>query len=67
MLTSVKSSARTNSLQIRGQPPEGDYRIQFRPLLTSCVSVLPFSPDGLGRTLGNDWRGQDRGDTTRLF
>ena len=48
-------------------PLRGDFRVQFRPLLTSCVSVLPFGPDGPGRTLGDDWRGQDRPDTTRLF
>ena len=48
-------------------PLRGDFRVQFRPLLTSCVSVLPFGPAGPGRALGNDWRGQDRRDTTRLF
>ena len=48
-------------------PLRGDFRVQFRPLLTSCVSVLPFGPDGPGRTLGDDWRGQDRPDTARLF
>jgi len=48
-------------------PLRGDFRVQFRPLLTFCVSVLPFGPDGPGRTLGDDWRGQDRPDTTRLF
>ena len=48
-------------------PLRGDFRVQFRPLLTSCVSVLPFGPDGPGRALGDDWRGQDRRDTTRLF
>jgi hypothetical protein len=44
----------------------GDFRIQFRPLLTCCVSVLPFGPAGPGRALGNDWRGEDRRDSTRL-
>ena len=48
-------------------PLRGDFRVQFRPLLTFCVSVLPFGPDGPGRTLGDDWRGQDWPDTTRLF
>ena len=48
-------------------PLRGDFRVQFRPLLTFCVSVLPFGPDGPGRTLGDDWRGQDRPDTARLF
>jgi hypothetical protein len=48
-------------------PLRGDFRVQFRPLLTFCVSVLPFGPEGPGRTLGDDWRGQDRPDTTRLF
>ena len=48
-------------------PLRGDFRIQFRPLLTCCVSVLPFGPAGPGRALGDDWRGQDRRDTTRLF
>ena len=48
-------------------PLRGDFRVQFRPLLTCCVSVLPFGPAGPGRALGDDWRGQDRRDTTRLF
>jgi hypothetical protein len=48
-------------------PLRGDFRIQFRPLLTCCVSVLPFGPAGPGRALGNDWRGEDRRDSTRLF
>ena len=48
-------------------PLKGDFRIQFRPLLTCCVSVLPFGPAGPGRALGNDWRGEDWRDSTRLF
>jgi hypothetical protein len=48
-------------------PLRGDFRIQFRPLLTCCVSVLPFGPAGPGRALGNDWRGEDWGDSTGLF
>ena len=48
-------------------PLRGDFRVQFRPPLTCCVSVLPFGPGGPGRAAGDDWRGQDRRDTTRLF
>ena len=29
-------------------PLRGEFRIQFRPLLTWCVSVLPFGPAGPG-------------------
>src|SRR6266513_1987716 len=39
-------------------PLRGDFRVQFRPLLTFCVSVLPFGTEEPGRTLGDDWRGQ---------
>ena len=48
-------------------PAGGIFRIQFRPLLTCCVSVLPFGPAGPGRALGNDWREQDLWYSTRLF
>src|SRR5207344_613405 len=46
-------------------PLRGDFRVQFRPLLIFCVSVLPFGPDGPGGTVGDGWRGQDRPGTTR--
>src|SRR6516225_1525646 len=41
-------------MQNRAQycPPEGRFRVQLRPLLTSCVSILPFGPDGPGRAWG---------------
>ena len=67
---SGKTSITTNPLckfACNSDPLRGDFRVQFRPLLTFCVSVLPFGPDGPGRTLGDDWRGQDWPDTTRLF
>src|SRR6267378_4002267 len=48
-------------------PLRGDFRVQFRPPLTLCVSVLPFGPDRPGRADGDGWGGQDRGDTARLF
>src|SRR6266480_5463910 len=48
-------------------PPEGRYRVQLRPLLMSCVSILSFGPEGPRKGLGDDWRGPDRPDTTRLF
>jgi hypothetical protein len=48
-------------------PLRGDFRFQLQPLLTCCVSILPFGPAGLGRTCGDDWRGPDRPDTSRLF
>ena len=67
----VRHAVRIESLSCKfacnNDPLRGDFRVQFRPLLTCCVSVLPFGPAGPGRALGDDWRGQDRRDTTRLF
>src|SRR5665213_2883575 len=48
-------------------PLRGVFRVQFRPPKTCCVSVLSFGPCRPGRAGGDDWRGQDRGDTPRLF
>src|SRR5260370_1614391 len=48
-------------------PLRGDFRVQLRPPLTLCVSVLPFGPDRPGRAGGDGWGGQDRGATARLF
>ena len=47
--------------------PEGRFRVQFQPLLTSCVSILPFGPMGWEGCWGDDMRGPDRPDTSRLF
>ena len=63
----VDLEARVCKFACHNDPLRGDFRIQFRPLLTCCVSVLPFGPAGLGRASGNDWRGEDRRDSTRLF
>ena len=62
-----KYGAKYCKFACNNDPLRGDFRVQFRPLLTCCVSVLPFGPAGPGRALGDDWRGQDRRDTTRLF
>ncbi len=48
-------------------PLRGIFAANSDPLLTCCVSVLPFGPAGPGRALGNDRRGEDRRDSTRLF
>jgi hypothetical protein len=63
----TEPSRRKCKIAGNSDPLRGDFRIQFRPLLTCCVSVLPFGPAGPGRALGNDWRGEDRRDSTRLF
>ncbi len=48
-------------------PLRGVFRVQFRPPVSCCVSVLPFGLDRPGRAGGDDWRGQDRRDTAGLF
>ena len=48
-------------------PLRGLFAPNTDPRVMSCVSVLPFGPAGPGRALGNDWRGEDRRDSTRLF
>jgi hypothetical protein len=63
----VASSWLACKFACNSDPLRGDFRVQFRPLLTFCVSVLPCGPDGPGGTVGDGWRGQDRPGTTRLF
>ena len=48
-------------------PLKGLFASNSDPLLMCCVSVLPFGLDGPGRSDGDDWRGHDRRDTSRLF
>ena len=48
-------------------PLRGLFAPNTDPPMMSCVSVLPFGPAGPGRALGDDWRGEDRRDSTRLF
>src|SRR5260370_404277 len=63
----LPSPAETCKFACNNDPLRGDFRVQFRPPLTLCVSVLPFGPDRPGRADGDGWGGQDRGDTARLF
>src|SRR5665213_2816103 len=48
-------------------PLRGVFRVQFRPPMSCCASVLPFGLDRPGRAGGDDWRGQDRRYTAGLF
>ncbi len=48
-------------------PLRGVFRVQNRPPVTCCVSVLPFGLDRPGRAGGDDWRGQDRRYPASLF
>jgi hypothetical protein len=69
MLSALRGVACTHQCKFacNSDPLRGDFRVQFRPLLTFCVSVLPCGPDGPGGTVRDGWRGQDRPGTTRLF
>jgi transposase len=69
MLVGVRERLIRNRCKIacNNDPLRGHFRVQFRPPVTCCVSVLLFGLDRPGRAGGDDWRGQDRRYTAGLF
>jgi hypothetical protein len=59
--------AKKCKIACNNDPLRGDFRVQFRPLWRDVSASFLLALGGLEGLAGDDWRGHDRGDTTRLF